>query len=148
MTATARSVSAALLRAGLAAAVLAIIAGIFGMHVMTGNHGSHANHAATASVDRAHQGAGVHAVHAVHAGHAGAGATAAVSSSCAGSCQDAQEPGAACVPSANASSLTVFPPHDTGAYFRSVPAALSGRPGAYAFRPISPTPCELSISRT
>jgi hypothetical protein len=153
-------------RGALITGLLAIIAGILGMHVMTGNHGVHGsggNHAAAASVDRVHPGAGGHAGHAdasAHAGHSehtghsehsGAAAIAApafVSDSCAGSCQDLQESGGACVPSANTSSLTVFPPHETSGSFRSAAETPSGLARAEAFTPPSPTPCELSISRT
>ena len=48
MTARASVLPAALLRAGLLAAVMAIVAGIFGMHVMTADHSSHAAHAGAA----------------------------------------------------------------------------------------------------
>lgn len=153
MTATARPGAATLLRAGVAVMVLAIIAGIFGMHVMTGNHGSHSS--STSAVAAGHEAAG-HEAHGHEAhGHSSGGdsdhsvaAAPVLDNSCTGSCHSMQESGAACIPSAKTGSLTVFPPHETGVSFNAGPAALSGPAAAYAFTPSSPTPGDLSISRT
>jgi hypothetical protein len=163
MTATARPGAATLLRAGLAVMVLAIIAGIFGMHVMTGNHGSHTNQASAVSVrnEAAGHEADGHETH----GHSNGGdstsgpetgtnpdhsvaAAPVLDNSCKGSCHSMQESGAACIPSAKAGSLTVFPPHKTGVSFNAGMDTLSGPAAAYAFTPSGPTPGELSISRT
>jgi hypothetical protein len=158
-------------RGALAAAVLAIIAGLFGMHVMTGNHAAHGQHAAAVQVSDGHAQA-VHAnvldagaehaaaghLHAVHpdAVHTkGAVHTksalhpdAAGATSCAGWCHRVQETGAACVPSAKAGALTVFPPHESSLDVAAAPGTRTGPAVAYAHTPPSPTPCELSISRT
>ncbi len=158
MTARASVLSAALLRAGLLAAVLAIVAGIFGMHVMTADHGSHASpstHAGPAHADAVHP-AGDSAVGHPAGGHTPAAhpaaqAEAAVSftpaQSCSSGCPGAQEAGASCIPSAKAGSLAVIPPA-TGPAVHSGQATGTASSADYSYVPSSPTPCELSISRT
>jgi hypothetical protein len=164
MTARIRVLSAALLRAGLLAAVLAIVAGIFGMHVMTADHASHAAHAGDAKAPATYAASGhSHAGHAAgdaavahsDAGHAAAGHAAgqpAVSAafsaaeSCSSACPGAQEAGAPCIPLAKTASLAVLPPQAGTA--GPVPAANTRDAAGYSFIPPSPTPCELSISRT
>jgi hypothetical protein len=172
MTARASVLSAALLRAGLLAAVLAIVAGIFGMHVMTADHGSHASpstHTGAAQAEIAHpagdsavaHSAGAHSAgHAVvghpagghtPAGHPAtqpeAGAFFTASQSCSSGCPAARESGASCIPSAKAGSLAVIPP-PTGPAAHSGQAASTASAAGYSYVPSSPTPCELSISRT
>lgn len=124
MTARASVLPAALLRAGLLAAVMAIVAGIFGMHVMTADHYSHAAHAGAAvaagdaAVGHAPAGhtaaehaavdhsAGHTAVEHSDAGHAAvladavgaAGAAFTASESCSAGCPDVREGGASCTP--------------------------------------------------
>ncbi|MDR6414942.1 hypothetical protein [Pseudarthrobacter sulfonivorans] len=153
MAATARAVAGTLLRAGLAAAVLAIIAGIFGMHVMTGNHAAHGTHTAAVHASGVHasgaQKGAVHAEHgpADHQEQPSPAAPPAGATSCEGSCQSMQEAGTSCIPSAQAGTLALFPPHQTGAAFHA-PAARGGPAVAYAYTPPSPTPGDLSISRT
>ncbi|WP_190987596.1 hypothetical protein [Pseudarthrobacter sulfonivorans] len=155
------------LRGALAAGVLAIIAGIFGMHVMTGNHAAHGDHAAGLQAERGHTGhtdaVDADADHAAvghplvghplvgHTlvGHTDAGhAVAAGITSCAGSCHRVHEPGTSCVPSAKASALAVFPPHENGLVFPAAQGGRTGRGVNHVHIPPSPTPCELSISRT
>ncbi|MDE8668096.1 hypothetical protein PY310_05790 [Pseudarthrobacter sp. H3Y2-7] len=152
-------------RGALAAAVLAIIAGLFGMHVMTGNHAAHGQHAAAVPVSDGHAQAVYANVLDAGAEHAAAGhlhavppdavhtkgavhADAAGATSCAGSCHRVQETGAACVPSAKAGALTVFPPLESRLDVAAAPGTRTGPAVAYAHTPSSPTPCELSISRT
>jgi hypothetical protein len=174
MTARANVLSAALLRAGLLAAVLAIVAGIFGMHVMTADHGSHASpstHSRAASlagaahadtVHSAGDAAVAHSAGAHSAGHAvvghpagghtpatqpEAGAFFTASQSCSSGCPAARESGASCIPSAKAGSLAVIPP-PTGPAAHSGQAASTASAAGYSYVPSSPTPCELSISRT
>jgi hypothetical protein len=176
MTARASVLSAALLRAGLLAAVLAIVAGIFGMHVMTADHGSHASpHSRAASlagaahadtVHSAGDSAVAHSAAAHSAGHAvvghpagghtpaghpatqpEAGAFFTASQSCSSGCPAARESGASCIPSAKAGSLAVIPP-PTGPAAHSGQAASTASAAGYSYVPSSPTPCELSISRT
>ena len=125
MTARASVLSAAFLRAGLLAAVMAIVAGIFGMHVMTADHSSHSAHT---EVSRT---AGDAAV-----GHAPVAHT-----------PDAREAGASCTPLAKAGSLAAVPP-PAGHTALLAPAASARGATGYSFIPPSPTPCELSISRT
>ncbi|GAC1498225.1 MAG: hypothetical protein NVS2B15_20960 [Pseudarthrobacter sp.] len=128
-------------RGALVAGILAIIAGIFGMHVMTGNHAAHGDHAAVLQAAASHPNhadaadAGARHAAVVHTlqGHTVAVRTVAADfTSCAGSCHGVQESGTSCVRLA-------------------FPAAEGSRTGpavAYAHTPASPTPCELSISRT
>jgi hypothetical protein len=98
-----------------------------------------AEHAAAGHLHAVHPDA-VHSKGAVHPDAAGA-------TSCAGSCHRVQETGAACVPSAKAAPLTVFPPHESR-LDAAAPGSRTGPAVAYAHTPSSPTPCELSISRT
>ena len=142
------------LRGALAAGVLAIIAGIFGMHVMTGSHAAHGNHAAAVQVGGGHANAvDADANHAAMGhpvvGHAVAVHTEAAGfTSCAGSCHRVQESGTSCVPSAKASALAVFPPHENSLVFPAAQGGRTGRGVNHVHIPPSPTPCELSISRT
>jgi len=172
MTARSSVLSAAFLRAGLLAAVLAIVAGIFGMHVMTADHSSHAAHtdvtrtAGDAAVGHAPVGhtAEEHAAVGHTAGHAavghsatghpastadaaGAGPSFTASESCSAGCPDAREAGASCTPLAKAGSLAAVPP-PAGHTTLLAPAASTRGATGYSFIPPSPTPCELSISRT
>ena len=193
MTARTRVLSAALLRAGLLAAVLAIVAGIFGMHVMTA-HSSHAGHAAVvqpqaaqpaaaqlpgghpagdAAVEHSLSGgtagdtgghpavghlAGHPAVehpaveqgsgqaHGAAAGYQAARATFSAAESCSSGCPGAQEAGAPCIPLAKTASLAVVPPQAGTA--GPAPTAIARGAVGYSYIPASPTPCDLSISRT
>ena len=174
MTARASVLPAALLRAGLLAAVMTIVAGIFGMHVMTADHSSHAAHAdvAPAAGDAAvghspvahiaeehaavehsaRHSAGNSVVEHSDAGHAAiltdtVGASFTASQSCSAGCPDVREGGASCTPLAKAGSLAAVPPPASPT---ALPAPEAGAHGAagYSFVPPSRTPCELSISRT
>ena len=142
MTATIRRVADLLRRGGLMTVVLAIVAGILGMHVMTAAHSAHSSHPVV-------QEAGVsHGAHAAHAGHAGQPAQPSLATeTCFGSCPGMQDAGPTCVLLAKTASLTVFPPEGT-APLEPGPAASAYPAGAYSYIPASPTPCELSISRT
>lgn len=175
MTARTRVLSAALLRAGLLAAVLAIVAGIFGMHVMTA-HSSHAGHAAVVQPRAAHPAAAqlpgghpagdaavVHSLagdtgghpadgqgsgqaHGSAAGYQAASATFSAAESCSSGCPGAQEAGAPCIPLAKTASLAVVPPQAGTA--GPAPTATARGAVGYSYIPASPTPCDLSISRT
>ncbi|WP_324642962.1 hypothetical protein [Pseudarthrobacter sp. LT1] len=155
---TTRAVASLLRRAWLFAAALAVIAGLLGMHVLTSGH---ASHGAVSQGERApgpmpHSAAAGHTVvaHSAgpdHAGHTPAASAADMqelaSSACGGSCPGAQESGAPCVPSAPSGPVTLSPPQATLAVLPLLPSA--SRPGAaYDYLPPSPTPCDLSISRT
>ncbi|MDR6790894.1 hypothetical protein J2X12_000679 [Pseudarthrobacter oxydans] len=173
MTARASVLPAALLRAGLLAAVMAIVAGIFGMHVMTADHSSHAAHAGAAvaagdaavghapaghtaaehaAVDHSaghtaveHSDAGPAAVLADAVGAAGVAFTA--SESCSAGCPDVREGGASCTPLAKTESLAAVPPPANPTALLA-PASGAHETTGYCFVPPSKTPCELSISRT
>lgn len=176
MTARISGLSAAFLRAGLLAAVLAVIAGILGMHVMTANHSSHAGHADVAHLagDAAVEHPAGHSAahtagHAVGHGAVGhsdggpadsgssvdgqaasqpdAGTSFTASASCSSGCPGVQQSGTSCIPSAKAGSLAVVPPPAAPAAAAEPAASALGAVG-YSFTPSSPTPCELSISRT
>ncbi|MEV7473715.1 hypothetical protein AB0N33_08380 [Pseudarthrobacter oxydans] len=170
MTARASVLSAAFLRAGLQAVVMAVVAGIFGMHVMTADHSSHAAHAdvALAAGDSAvghspgghsaaeHSAVGHSAGHTAvgysHAGHAAiltdaVGAAFTASESCSAGCPDVREEGASCTPLAKTGSLAAVPPPASPTALLA-PVFGTHRAAGYSFVPPSPTPCDLSISRT
>jgi hypothetical protein len=156
-------VTAFLLRAGIVAGILAIIAGIFGMHIMTGNHtmhspaaaqtpagavsvgDSHDSHQRTAHPglpDTSTAGATEHPV----AGALGAGQAA--SCTCPAHCTSVQAMSAACIPSTNTGVLSA-PEPGQGTLASDSWDGLPVRAGAsYAHVPGSPSPGELSISRT
>ncbi len=161
MTARASVLPAALLRAGLLAVVMAVVAGIFGMHVMTADHSSHAAHAdvALAAGDSAvghspggHSAAEHAAVGHFHAGHAATltdavGAAFTASESCSAGFPDVREGGASCTPLAKTGSLAAVPPPASPTALLAQVFGTHGAAG-YSFVPPSPTPCDLSISRT
>lgn len=148
---TTRTMASLLRRAWLLAGTLAVIAGLLGMHVLTSRHASHgaAPHAAPPGTTAvAHSAVGGHASHTGHpAAAASTDAPALAPDTCGGSCPGARESAAPCVPTAPGSPVTIVPPQATLAVLPLRPAA--GNPGpAYAYLPPSPTPCDLSISRT
>jgi hypothetical protein len=158
---TTRAVASFLRAAWLLAATLAVIAGLLGMHVLTAGHASHGpvaqgmdTHGAAAPAAPTGAAAVVHSAvgdHPGHAGHAAAPAStdppALAPGTCGSSCPGAQESGAPCVPSVPGGPVTVLPPQATLAVLPLLPAA--GNPGSsYGYLPPSPSPCDLSISRT
>lgn len=159
MTASATA-TAFLRRAGGLAAILAVIAGILGMHVIAGNHSAHSAAATTVALTNAgspaddaptHQGPGAHPSHSAPAHHAADPAGAAVepcSGSCTSGCPSAQTTTVSCTPSAQSGSLNAPLPGTT--VFGAVPGSgpLDALLRAYSYLPGSPSPGELSISRT
>ncbi|WP_461856912.1 hypothetical protein [Arthrobacter sp. C152] len=147
MTGLARALAPLLRAAWLLAATLALTAGILGMHVLTAGHASHA------SVSNATHGAGHTAVaHSAGAGHAGHAAPAAdapepAAATCGDTCPGVHESGAPCVPTAPGNPVTLYPPEAGPAALPAPPVAGTRTP-VHGYRPPSPTPCELSISRT
>lgn len=156
---------AALRRAGLLIGLLAVLAGIFGMHVMTGTHSGHssapfpgaapADHAATAATG----GHGLHpASHPSGAGNAPRSAETAGPTDTAG----AMEQGHACfdtgtgvhamtgscTPSAKTGSLSAPSPEAAGFGLVSPAMAAGAVRGDRPHHPGTPSPGELSISRT
>ena len=142
---TSRAVPSLLCRAWLLAGILAVIAGLLGMHVLTAGHASHGPGApsgpgAVAPADHVAVG------HSARGDHAD-GVAMAAAATCGSPCPLAQEPGAQCIPSAPSAPQTGHPPQATLAGLP--PLHTVTRPGsAYGYLPPSPTPCELSISRT
>ena len=162
MTASHRNVASAFLhRAGLFAGILAVLAGILGMHVITGSHSMHSPAALTAAV-----GTGAVHTHSVAAhGHAEQGVTDASPAhhsseghtapsiveeqcSCSDSCASMHAMTVSCTPSGKTGSLSV-PLPGTAVFGVIANATAPGAvPGSYSYRPGSPSPGELSISRT
>lgn len=163
MTASLRGpVGALLLRAGYLLAALALMAGILGMHIMTGAHSMAATHtmpAAAAAV--AGQQPGAPAGDAVHSTHqtSGSGITPEASpaaqpvigssSSCAsaGACPEMHAMDAGCVLKPGNTTLSAPSP---GTAPDALPAFSHAAVTStnYSHTPDSPSPGELSISRT
>ena len=165
----------ALRRGFLLVGVLAIVAGFLGMHIMTGMHGAHAMTAVTSSAEaagsssRPETGLASHpAAHAPHVGTMGhdSMATAATATSgpeqagntkaaepsascmCQSSCTDPASMHSACVPSAAVTSLAAPPPGMAPASLRNPDSHGDAAVRAYFYLPASPSPGDLSISRT
>jgi hypothetical protein len=161
MTASERNIAAALLeRACLLTGILAVLAGILGMHVMAGSHSMHSPaaltavagaatvHAETAAVD----GHPVHGTADTASSHRTEVQVAASSSveecSCSESCASGHTMTVSCTPLAKNESLSV-PLPGTGVFGSASNArALGTVPLAYSYLPGSPSPGQLSISRT
>ena len=157
MTAARSLASVFLHRAGMFSLVLALIAGIFGMHVMSGHRSMHSVSAVTGTESIGQSG---HLHHAHAAGEAAA-VTAGAADTAAGheipaaaGCPDGDYSGAqamtvSCIPAGKTGSLAAPMPGTAvfaAALVRAGPAGqVSGRS---AHKPATPTPCELSISRT
>jgi hypothetical protein len=155
MTAISSGRATAFLRRGaLLAGLLAIVAGILGMHIMTGTHAMPA--AATG-----HDTGALHAMPAPeHPNHvaditavtgttAAPGITHAPGPSCAdtGGCTMISAMGGNCVPSPGTTTLAAPPPGTTP--LPSSRGPITGLPDTgYGFIPRSPSPGQLSISRT
>jgi hypothetical protein len=139
--------------AGLLAGILALIVGILGMHILAGSHSMPAPAAAAASSEGTS-----HLVGARHAGQMAAAAPAAdvaapqsgndslaQSCSCPAKCSNMAAP---CAPSALPGSLSA-PLPGTAVFAVRVRAGAPAAPtGHWAYLPGSPSPGELSISRT
>ena len=165
----------ALRRGFLLVGVLAIVAGFLGMHIMTGMHGAHAMTAVTSSAEaagsssRPETGLASHpAAHAPHVGTMGhdSTATAATATSrpeqagntkaaepsascmCQSSCTDPASMHSACVPSAAVTSLAAPPPGMAPASMHNPESHGDAAVRAYFYLPASPSPGDLSISRT
>lgn len=157
MIATAHRHAVAFLRsAGLVAAVLAIIAGIFGMHVLTSTHAMHAPASAGATADT-HSAAspdhtGYTAVPGTFTEHRALAeqdrpGVAAEQCSESSDCASMHAMTVACTPLAKTASLAA-PPPGTLALGINNTAAAGAFTGQWSYHPGSPSPCELSISRT
>ena len=151
---SARRATAFLLRGALLAGLLVIVAGILGMHVMTGTHAmpaaaaghdTGAPYAMPAPEDPGH----VADITKIQGTSAAPGSTHAPGPSCgdSGGCTMMSSMGGDCVPSPGTTTLAAPPPGTTpltsgGGPPTGVPAI------GYGFIPRSPSPGQLSISRT
>jgi hypothetical protein len=150
----ARSLASVFLRrAGLFSLVLALIAGIFGMHVMNGHHVMHGPASAVTVAESAgHSHPAGEAARGVtaDAAHAAAGGEISAEAGCPdGHCSGTQAMTASCTPSGKTDTLAAPMPGTAVAGASLVRAGPAGRvSGQSAFRPDTPSPCELSISRT
>lgn len=153
-------VAAFLLGAVTIAGMAAIIAGIFGMHVMTGHHTMHlqgtGQAASTAvSVTDAHLGheAAAHSpdhrtVMPAAPGASGVLTPGPASWSCCAECPSVETRSTACVPSAKTGNLAA-PEPPQGALASTNAAVPDCRVKVtFAYDPATPSPGELSISRT
>lgn len=160
-----RAVPSLLCRAWLLAGILAVIAGLLGMHVLTAGHASHGSgshgldshspvtHSPLSPSGGAPSGPGAVAPaghvavgHSARGDHAD-GVAMAAAATCGSPCPLAREPGAQCIPSAPSAPQTGHPPQATLAGLPPL-RTVTGPGSAYGYLPPSPTPCELSISRT
>jgi len=150
MTAARSIASMFLRRAGLFSLVLALIAGIFGMHVMNGHHIMHGPASAMTVAGHSHPGGG--AAHGVTAGaaHGPSGEEISAGPGCPdGDCSGTQAMTVSCTPSGKTSTLTVPVPETAAVGASPVRAGPAGQvSGRSAYTPDTPSPCELSISRT
>ncbi|BCW68720.1 hypothetical protein NicSoilB4_34830 [Arthrobacter sp. NicSoilB4] len=159
-TATAARPAALLRGAFLLAGILAVILGLLGMHVLAGSHGMHAQTApsgSTAASTVLHSDAQVHAGQAASAPAPTTQAPASVtdggtdvppSCACQGGCAEKQSVHAGCTPSPAGASLSAPQPGSTFLDGGSWTAARPDHLAAYAYLPGTPTPRDLSISRT
>lgn len=128
-----------LYRVGLFAGILSVIAGILGMHVLTGTHSMHSSPSITAAA--ALTPSGHHSSQQDDAG-------ALEQCSCSGNCADGHSRAVACTPSAKTGSLSAPLPGTTVIGATSGGTADRTTPWLWSYRPGSPSPGELSISRT
>ena len=172
-TATAASPTSVLRHVALLTGLLGIIAGLLGMDILAGLHGTHSQ---AAHAGPAHSSAATAATpHAMPADHAHAGhspateATAAgpvaastvtaasvtvdgtpmpASCTCQGGCAEKPALHLDCTPSGSSATLSAPPPCTTVVQTQPWATAVAGNPVPSAHIPGSPTPNDLSISRT
>jgi hypothetical protein len=150
MTASApRAVATFLHSAGRLAAILAVLAGILGMHV-TGSHSVHSPAATTvppAATVQAETPADGHVIR--QASDAPLeGMASGCAGRCSGNCTGSQTMTVSCTPATKSGSLAAPLPRAT--VIGVIPRAdMAGAvPSGYSYVPGSPSPGELSISRT
>lgn len=155
----------ALLTASLLAAVLALITGILGMHVMTGTH-STAHSVAMVSAGTTDTTGPVPSTPGSeasgHAGHLAAspqraalqelslgnGAGSATQCSCSGNCSSQHSMSASCIPTVATAGVAAPVPDDTVSITGQSATSITTAYVRWSYRPGSPSPGELSISRT
>lgn len=158
--------AAALRRGFLLLGLLAVVTGFLGMHIMAGMHGAHAMTEATSSTETAgtssrtaNSPAPHPAAHTLHAGTTvhdamiqdparNRAAVPSASCVCQSNWTNPASMHSACVPSAAVTSLAA-PPPGTAPIAVHNPAMPGGHAiRAYSHFPASPSPGDLSISRT
>ncbi|QQQ63959.1 hypothetical protein [Paenarthrobacter ureafaciens] len=153
-----RTMTGTFLSIGLLVTVMALIAGVLGMHVMTGLHTQHPM--TTAATTTVISGRTVDHGTAAHDHHGGGATTTAAETdagpaagglaqcACSGNCSTEHAMGVSCVPS-TATSVLAAPLPDTST---TVPSSFrpvaTGSSTLWSYLPGSPSPGELSISRT
>ncbi|WP_314194627.1 hypothetical protein [uncultured Arthrobacter sp.] len=153
MTAARSIASMFLRRAGLFSLSLALIAGIFGMHVMNGHHVMHGPASAmTVAESAGHSHPAGGPAHGVTAGaaHGPAGEEISAGPGCPdGDCSGTQAMTVSCTPSGKTDTLAVPVPGTAAVGAALVRAGPAGQvSGRSAYTPDTPSPCDLSISRT
>ena len=144
-------------RAGLLGLILAVTAGILGMHVLAADHSSHGAHGAISAPPghashadlQADSGADRQSGHEAASGHHPPDVPTATAESCASDdCAALHATTISCTPSAKKASLTAPLPGSTSPILP--PGYRLGGPvtGDYRYLPGTPSPLELSISRT
>lgn len=152
MTAARSHAATFLRRAGLFSLVLTVIAGIFGMHVMNGHHLMHGPTVAMAAAEsHGHAHAADETTHGMgpDAVHAATGHVVSAAAGCPdGDCSGTQSMSASCIPAGKSGTLAAPAPGTSilAAVVRAGPAGPAR--GGYAYLPGTPSPCQLSISRT
>lgn len=137
------------------AGILPVILGLLGMHVLAGSHGMHVQAASSGSTAAS---TGLHSDARVHAAHAEPSVTPASvtvggtdvppSCVCLGGCAEMPAVHAGWTPSPAGASLSAPLPGSSFLDGGSWSAVRADRPAGYAYLPGSPTPRDLSISRT
>lgn len=158
-TAPAAGAAAVLRRTALLAGILAVIAGFLGMHILAGLHGTHGQAAHPASA------ASVMPAARAHTGHSPAAAAPAAppvfattvtvggtpmpaSCTCQGGCAEKPAAHVDCTPSVSGASLSLPPPGTTVVRSQPWATGVAVQWALSAHIPGSPTPNDLSISRT
>lgn len=163
--------AAGLRRFGLLALVLAVLAGLLGMHVFVGAHGAHASATPSATGAQAVPADAAASAHStsVHSTsvHSAAGHSAAAqmasghsrpavhhetsgppSCGCGGACGEQQTAHTSCMPAPSGTSLSAPTPGTTLLAVQPRITTATRPASAYSYLPATPTPNELSISRT
>ncbi|WP_344367492.1 hypothetical protein [Arthrobacter humicola] len=159
--ATARAAGAVpvLRRAALLAGILAVIAGFLGMHILAGLHGTHGQTAHPASASSVMPAARTHSGHSPAATAPAAppvfattvtvgGTPMPASCTSQGSCAEKPAAHVDCTPSVSGVSLSVPPPGTAVKRTQPWATGVAAQWALSARIPGSPTPNDLSISRT
>ncbi|MET3950488.1 hypothetical protein [Arthrobacter sp. UYEF36] len=155
MTAAAAANPAAVLRrAALLAGLLAVIAGFLSMHILSGSHGSHTQASLPGSIQgsaaphTAGPAAAKTAPSVTPAAATIGGTQVPPSCVCQGGCAEKPSAHIDCTPSPAGASLSAPQPGTTLLEAQPWSTAPADRLSGYAYRPGTPTPRDLSISRT